>query len=171
MFLRDSRSLRKFPGRTSLGNGPYAIGTTCLNWRKLPIILTDLPEPLHLPSILAKLHVWEENSIKNNSDPSIDGSEKNNDKCILITPITYISVFFSFFIYCLSMRLGSACAAAEPDQEQCSWNIDVFIITKTRLLKYIENFTTKNWKFSDKISDIFHISAQTINCGYSARRF
>ena len=33
-------------------------------------------------------------------------------------------------------------------------------ITKTRLFEYIENFTTKNWKFSDKNSDIFHISAQ-----------
>ena len=40
-------------------------------------------------------------------------------------------------------------------------------ITKTRLFKYIENFTTKNWKFSDKNSDIFHISAQNIDCGYS----
>ena len=30
-------------------------------------------------------------------------------------------------------------------------------ITKTRLFKYIENFTTKNWKFSDKNSDIFFI--------------
>ena len=29
------------------------------------------------------------------------------------------------------------------------------IITKTRLYKYIENFTSKNWKFSDKISDVF----------------
>ena len=38
-------------------------------------------------------------------------------------------------------------------------------ITKTRLFKYIENFTTKNWKFSDKNSDIFHISAQNIGCG------
>ena len=38
---------------------------------------------------------------------------------------------------------------------------------KTGLLKYIENFTAKNWKFSDKISDIFHISAQNIDCGYS----
>ena len=36
---------------------------------------------------------------------------------------------------------------------------------KTRLFKYIENFTTKNWKFSDKNTDIFHISAQNINCG------
>ena len=41
------------------------------------------------------------------------------------------------------------------------------LITKTRLYKYIENFTSKNWKFSDKISDIFHISAQNIDCEYS----
>ena len=40
-------------------------------------------------------------------------------------------------------------------------------ITKTRLFKYIEHFTTKNWKFSDKNSDIFHISVQNIDCGYS----
>ena len=40
-------------------------------------------------------------------------------------------------------------------------------ITKTRLFKYIENFTTKNWIFSDNNSDIFHISAQNIDCGYS----
>ena len=40
-------------------------------------------------------------------------------------------------------------------------------ITKTRLFKYIENFTTKKGKFSDKNADIFHISAQNIDCGYS----
>ena len=38
---------------------------------------------------------------------------------------------------------------------------------KTRLLKYIENFTTKNWKFSDKTSDIFRNSAHNIVCRYS----
>ena len=38
---------------------------------------------------------------------------------------------------------------------------------KTRLFKYIENFISKNWKFSDKNSDIFLISAQNIDCGYS----
>ena len=37
---------------------------------------------------------------------------------------------------------------------------------ENRLFKYIENFTAKNWKFSDKNSDIFHISAQNIDCGY-----
>ena len=40
-------------------------------------------------------------------------------------------------------------------------------ITKTIPFKYIENFTTKNWKLSDLNSDVFHISAQNIDCGYS----
>ena len=41
-------------------------------------------------------------------------------------------------------------------------------ITKTRLFKFIENFTAKNWKkFQIKNSDIFHISAQNIDCAYS----
>ena len=42
-------------------------------------------------------------------------------------------------------------------------------ITKTYLFKYTENFTTKKKKenFRIKNSDIFHISAQNINCGYS----
>ena len=48
-------------------------------------------------------------------------------------------------------------------------------ITKTRLFKYIENFyienfTSKNCKFLDKKnSDIFHIFAQDIDCGYSLK--
>ena len=40
-------------------------------------------------------------------------------------------------------------------------------ITKTCLFKYIENFTSKNWKFSNKNSDILLISAQNIDCGHS----
>ena len=47
--------------------------------------------------------------------------------------------------------------------ESCSM---FWFITKTGLFKYTENFTTKTWKFSDKTSDIFHISAQNIDCGY-----
>ena len=31
---------------------------------------------------------------------------------------------------------------------------------------YIEKFTCKNWKFSDKNYISFHISAQNINCRY-----
>ena len=41
-------------------------------------------------------------------------------------------------------------------------------ITKTRLFKYIENFTTKKKEnFQIKTSDIFHIPVQNIYCGYS----
>ena len=43
----------------------------------------------------------------------------------------------------------------------------ILFITKTRLFKYIENFTSKNWKFAEKNSDFFYISAQNIDCGYS----
>ena len=39
---------------------------------------------------------------------------------------------------------------------------------KTHLFKYIENFTTKKTEsFTDENSDIFRISAQNIDCGYS----
>ena len=34
------------------------------------------------------------------------------------------------------------------------------------LQKYTDNFTTKKWKFSDKNSEIPHISAQNRDCGY-----
>ena len=40
-------------------------------------------------------------------------------------------------------------------------------ITKTYLFKYAENFITKNENFRMKNSDIFHISAQNIDCRYS----
>ena len=43
-----------------------------------------------------------------------------------------------------------------------------FPITKTRLFKYIENFTSKNLKINSvKNPDIFHISAKNIDCWYS----
>ena len=42
------------------------------------------------------------------------------------------------------------------------------VIMKTRLFKYIENFTTKKKEnFQIKNSDMFHISTQNIDCGYS----
>ena len=40
-------------------------------------------------------------------------------------------------------------------------------ITKTRLFKYMENFTTKNETFQIKNSDMFHISAQNMEFVYS----
>ena len=44
-------------------------------------------------------------------------------------------------------------------------NADPSTITKTRLFKYIENFTTKK-NFQMKNSGSFHISAPSIDCGY-----
>ena len=38
---------------------------------------------------------------------------------------------------------------------------------ETCLFKYNENFTSKTANFQIKNSDIFHISAQNIDCGYS----
>ena len=40
-------------------------------------------------------------------------------------------------------------------------------ITKICQFKYTENFTTKQGKISDKNSDIFHIPAKKVDCGYS----
>ena len=45
-------------------------------------------------------------------------------------------------------------------------NLGQTSIRKTRLFKYAEHFTTKCWKLSDKKSEIFHIAAQNIDCGY-----
>ena len=43
-------------------------------------------------------------------------------------------------------------------------------ITKTHLFKYIENFTSRNWKFSDeKLWYFSYISAQNIDCMYSLK--
>ena len=41
----------------------------------------------------------------------------------------------------------------------------IFVITKIRLSKYLENFTSKTFQIKNLI--FFHISAQNIDCGYS----
>ena len=75
--------------------------------------------------------------------------------------ICFIIVFCITFFSVTSRRwVGSGLRL----NDDCSLNL---CITKTHLFKYIENFTTKNWKFADKNSDIFHTSAQNIDCGYS----
>ena len=83
-------------------------------------------------------------------------------------------------------KLKSACASAHSDQSlRCSHEVASLAIQnapsedsdqtvhmcegimKTCLFKYTENFTTKKWNFQIKNSNIFHISAQNIDCGYS----
>ena len=53
-------------------------------------------------------------------------------------------------------------------RDQMTRYTECVIITKTRLFKYIENFTTKKLKiFRWKNSNIIHISVQNIDCRYS----
>ena len=56
------------------------------------------------------------------------------------------------------------CRVVKPQHNQ---SIDQKI-TKTRLIKFIEkNIPPKTENFQIKNSDIFYISAQNIDCGYS----
>ena len=71
----------------------------------------------------------------------------------------YIWIDLFDYVYQLVLLLGHRQTMKPPIRRR--------IITKTRLYKYIENFTTKSWKFSDKNYNIFHISAQNTDCGYS----
>ena len=57
-----------------------------------------------------------------------------------------------------------------PIYDWCNTALQYLVrnITKTYLFKYTENFTNKkNENFQIKNSDILHISAQNIDCGYS----
>ena len=90
--------------------------------------------------------------------------------------ITYL--FAKWYAICEQQR-HIVCASAQSDQHRCCslsrqyiLPIKIFktslssAIKKTSLFKYIENFTSKNWKFSEKKKkNIFHISAQNIYCG------
>ena len=70
--------------------------------------------------------------------------------------VKHVSVLFLLCLYCVYLPVIYRRSLFPP-----------LYITKTGLFKYIENLTSKNWKFSLKKSDIFHISAQNIDCGYS----
>ena len=65
--------------------------------------------------------------------------------------------------------LSLTCAAVSENipSDMCAREDSSQPITKTRLFKYIENLITKICKFSNKNSDISHISAKNIGCGYS----
>ena len=55
----------------------------------------------------------------------------------------------------------------QPACQHHSLRIYAFSITKISLYKYTENSTTKNEICLDKNFDIFFISAQNTDCGYS----
>ena len=76
---------------------------------------------------------------------------------LLTVPSSICSRWFTPVFQCLCLGPSMSCSwfscilASARHWAQCF----VSSITKTRLFKYIENFTTKNWKFSDKKTLIF----------------
>ena len=89
-------------------------------------------------------------------------------KRMCLVPVSLSSYFFSFFLFNFpgisNHVLRNTCVIPRmiiTTGKFCN-------ITRTRLCKYVENFTSKNWKKNQiKTSVIFHISAQSIDCGYS----
>ena len=78
--------------------------------------------------------------------------------CLCVCGFIWCLFFPSLFLISLSLSLFWCIGITVPLRKQAySINIE----------KYKINFTTKNWKISDKNSHIFHISAQNIDCGYS----
>ena len=47
------------------------------------------------------------------------------------------------------------------------WLLIIYSLRKRAYSNILKFSPQKIWKFSDKNSDIFHISAQNIDCGYS----
>ena len=99
------------------------------------------------------------------------GVKITNSKIDLTSPLPYPSIAVGFTTVSsktVVLVLFDLCVGLWLLATGFSVCLNLFsLITKIRLFKYIENFTTKNWKFLDKNSDIFHITAQNIDCGYS----
>ena len=77
--------------------------------------------------------------------------------------------FFFFFFFTNIPKCNNGCIQMQRWSPYTKLNVFFrnSCITKTCLFKYTENFTTKTETFQIKDSDIFHISAQNIDCGYS----
>ena len=96
--------------------------------------------------------------------------------------VVYCRKLFSYLRTILCMIYGAlsqlhnlTLAVCEHQQNNCcGHSVKLYTITKTCLFKYTDNFTTKKKKNNNnnnnnnnKKSNIFHISAQNIDCGYS----
>ena len=71
------------------------------------------------------------------------------------------------FTICRQRMSWSTCSSEQSEQYLHCSIYPTVCITKTRLFKYIENFTTNNENFQMKNSGSIHISAQNVDCGYS----
>ena len=93
---------------------------------------------------------------------------------------SFLSLIVKFSIYLnrhvfvmYSMSSNRKCPDQTARMRMLTWTFGAPIqhknvfIRKTCLCKYVENFISKTEKFQKETSDIFHISAQNIDCGYS----
>ena len=84
--------------------------------------------------------------------------------------LSLMGYWFIWFVACvLYYRLCALHLGANAERfSSRSESLSRSFITKTRLFKYILNFLPiKNENFQIKNSDIFLISAQNLDCGYS----
>ena len=88
--------------------------------------------------------------------------------CIIITIV--VDCFVIFWKHCWK-RCKLSFVRTLPEHFACRagdlYRTHLFTHYKNTPIQIYWKFPTKNWKFSDKYSDIFHISAQNIDCGYS----
>ena len=86
----------------------------------------------------------------------------------------FLEVKFSIYLHrrvFVMLILSWLCGCADGLDHPCrAYGINtpfLLCITKTHLFQYIEISSPKTENFQIKNSDIFHISAQNIDCGYS----
>ena len=88
---------------------------------------------------LFTVYSWSFKGLHADSQANEIDSEKNHRH--VWTPGNSLLMYMWPNCYCILIYMN---------ETQCVVTMYAPAITKTRLFKYIENFTSKNWKFSDK---------------------
>ena len=130
------------------GRGRGHVIFYCFSYQ--PLFLSSFSES-PLPSFLYFLP-WRRHKMTNKSWRIIKQERKQNPHFLLF-----------FFGYSVIGKIHTAnnfvrkvvgsglCRIPHTPSESTPWYLNVSTITKTCLFKYTENFTTKKWRFSDKI--------------------
>ena len=132
---------------------------TCDHWRPRSGYIPVFSAGFHSHYVRVKLqneHVHAKYTALLQQAAKIETSLCIQDLCYSLSNHAVCFFVFFFFVFFLFVLF-------------CQCFLYIMQIVDRSLFKYIENFTSKNWNFSDKKknSDIFHISAQNIDCGYS----
>ena len=97
----------------------------------------------------------------NFNGPNVFWTMENCSRYGLLDHWGFLQLRCVFFVVCVSSPLLSV-----PLEGCASWSHFWSHYENTPIQIYWK-FHHQNWKFSDKYSDIFNISAQNIDCGYS----